>query len=144
MLVPIILSDYVSTYGNDWADVLPDNCPPEKVFISNEDVFFRFIKNPDYVVEDDWKSYLVLKPNNSYSAEKRILAAGLSLYNDLQTATDKLKLHLFRNKFKGLVRLSLIPEDGVVLQTFSDIHHYTWWRTNKCNLAKAQLVCELL
>lgn len=39
MIVEIKLADYISNYDDNWADELPENCPPEDVSISNGDLF---------------------------------------------------------------------------------------------------------
>lgn len=142
MLQEIKISDYLTRYGENWADSLPDNCPPEDVKISEGDLFFRFTKNEDSIIDDDWKSYLLLYPEREYYGENLVNAAGLSMLDDLDDAKNQLRLPYIKKQFKGLAQISIIPEDGVVKHTGDKIHHYTWWRTEKCNLSKAQMVCD--
>lgn len=60
MIEEIRLSDYISKYGDNWADNLPENCPPEDVSISNGDLFYRFTRRDDVITDDDWKNHLQL------------------------------------------------------------------------------------
>lgn len=140
MIKDIKLKDYVKKYGNDWADEMPENCPPEDVCVAEEDVFYRFTKKADVIEPRDWMNHRNLYPNRQWTKEELILAAGLSLYDTPERILQERKLPGVKKlPWKGLAKISLIPEDGVILQTMS-IHHYTWWRTNKCNLAKAELI----
>ena len=65
-------------------------------------------------------------------------------YDDFPYKADNakrnLKLPLIKKKYKGLAAITLVEEDGVLKQTTNDVHHYTWWRTNSCNLTKAKVV----
>ena len=141
MLQEIKLAMYIEQYGDHWADELPENCPPEDVCTAEGDVFYRFTKNIDCIVPEDWYNHLTLFPEREYSADRRILAAGLSLWNTEERILKEKKLPIFRKiKCDGLAKISLIPEDGVILQTTKEIHHHTWWRTTMCNLAKAESV----
>ena len=42
MLQKFKLEAYIKLYGEHWADVLPENCPPEEVCTADNDVFYRF------------------------------------------------------------------------------------------------------
>lgn len=141
MIQEIKLSDYINEYGEHWADEMPPNCPPEDVCVSHGDVFYRMTRNEDRIVPEDWLNYLTLFPHKKYSAGGLILAAGLSLVNSRDAAEKKMKLpYIKRQGFKGLATISIIQEDGVVLQTTNDTSHYTWWRTSMCDLAKTEIV----
>lgn len=131
---------YVKKYGEHWADELPENCPPEKVYVANEDVFYRLAKYEDRIVKEDWQNHLTLHPHRHYSKEYEVYAAGLSIYENLETLQKKMKLPTMKRLgLKGIAKISLVPEDGVVLPTFKESHH-TWWRTTMCNLEKAELI----
>lgn len=141
MLQETELAAYINTFGEQWADELPDKCPPNEVCVANDDVFFRMTLNKNRMVPEDWMNYLTLYPNANYSNEQRIYAAGLSIMDSQKAAEDKMKLPWIKKKgFKGLAMISLIPEDGVILQTFDEKNHFTWWRTKNCNLEKAKMI----
>lgn len=139
MIVEIKLADYISNYEDNWADELPENCPPEDVSISNGDLFYRFTHREDVITDDDWKNNLQLYPDKKYTGDLLKYAAGLSILNDLEVARQK-KLPLLKNRYNGIAEISLVPTDGVIKQTFSEKSHYTWWRTKSCDLSKAHLV----
>ena len=139
MIQPIKLLSYIETYGEHWADNLPENCPPENVNISNGDYFFRLTLNEREIVPEDWFNYLKLNPLRHFSKEQIIYCAGLSMQETIESAMKVKKLP-YMKRFNGLAKISIIPEDGVILQTLRDPHHYTWWRTTMCDLAKAEMV----
>lgn len=140
MLNETTLTQYIEIYGEDWADEMPENCPPEEICISNHDTFYRYIANKDTIDERDWLNHIKRFPNIHFDGNKKILAAGLSLQDNLDNARRNLKLPHIRKHYCGLAAITLIEEDGVLKQTTKDIHHYTFWRTNRCNLTKAELV----
>ena len=108
---------------------------------NDDDVFFRMTLNEDRTVPEDWVNYLTLYPNQNYTDEQRVNAAGLSVMDSQEAAENKMRLPWMKKRgFKGLAKISLIPEDGVVLQTSNETNHFTWWRTKMCNLAKAKMV----
>jgi hypothetical protein len=140
MITALKLELYIQEHGDNWADKMPDNCPPQDVSVADEEVFFRMIRHDSIIVDEDWFNHLVLFPNKHYSSEDKILAAGLSVNNNLEDIRNKIKLPKLRKYFKGLAKISLIPEDGVILQTGEERSHYTWWRTKMCDLTKAELL----
>lgn len=140
MIKDIKLAAYIKKYGEHWADEMPENCPPEDVCIADNDVFYRFTKNEDTISPVDWQNYRTLFPKRSWTTEELILAAGLSLSDNPDRFLRERKLPgVKKRKWKGIAKISLIPEDGVILQTMSE-HHYTWWRTTMCDLEKAELI----
>ncbi len=140
MLNSYTLAQYIEMYGESWADEMPDNCPPENICISSNETFYRYTENEGTIVERDWLNHINRYPNIHFEGKKKILAAGLSLQDDLDNAKRNLKLPLIKKKYKGLAAITLVEEDGVLKQTTNDVHHYTWWRTNSCNLTKAKVV----
>ena len=139
MLQEIKLASYIENYGENWADNLPAGCPPEDVCIANEDVFFRMTFEVDSIQPKDWYNHLALFPERIFSDSEKLFAAGLSLLDTIEEVERKRKLPGTKH-LKGTARISLVPEDGVVLQTGRRVHHFTWWRTTMCNLSKAQIV----
>jgi len=140
MLKDIKLKDYVKKYGNNWADEMPENCPPEDVCIADNDVFYRFTKKADVIESRDWMNYRTLYPKRRWTKEEIILASGLSLTDNADRFLQERKLPGVKKRpWKGIAKISLIPEDGVILQTMSE-HHFTWWRTTMCDLEKAELI----
>ena len=140
MIQNIKLTAYIKQYGEHWADELPENCPPEDVCIAENDDFYRLIHHTDYTIKDDWLNTITEQPKRKFSPEQIIFAAGISVLDNLEVAKVKLKMPFVKNKgLNGIAKISLIPEDGVVKQTFNESHH-TWWRTTMCNLEKAETI----
>lgn len=133
MLEEIKLSKYIEVYGEHWADELPENCPPEDVCVSKGDVFYRLTQNEDRIIPQDWFNYLTLFPGR-FKGRSLIKASGLSLFDSIDSLENTRKLPSLKDK-KGTAQISLIPKDGVIINTAG--HHYTWWRTTNCDLTKA-------
>lgn len=131
------LSHYIETYQIEWADPLPENCPPEDILIPEEEEFHRLLFNEDKIVEDDWKPYTQLHPDQSYIGEKLILANGLSLIKDVNFS--RLKKLSNMKRFKGIALIKLNPTDGVLKKTGGK-DHYTWWRTTLFDTDKAEII----
>ena len=106
MLEEIKLKDYIKKYGEHWADVLPEGCPPEEVCIANGDDFFRLVHHPDHTTPEDWLNNITEQPKRKFTPEQIIYAAGMSVLNNVEMAKDKLKMPLMKNKgLKGIVIL---------------------------------------
>lgn len=141
MIQEIKLAEYIKKYGENWADEMPENCPPEDVCTADNDAFYRFVKKADVIEPRDWINHRNLYPKRQWTKEELILASGLSLFDTPERMLQERKLPGVKKlPWKGLARISLIPMDGVILQTMKDVHHYTWWRTTMCNLGKAELI----
>lgn len=139
MIDNILKTDYIAQYGNDWPEDYPDHCPPEDVSVSNGDLFYRLTINATKITDYDWKSYHELYPNKHFTGEKLVMSFGLSLLDNIDIARSKL-LPVIRNKYHGVAEISLDPTDGVIKKTGRFENHYTWWKTNSCDLSKAHLV----
>jgi len=140
MIQEIKLTAYLKKYGEHWADKLPENCPPEDVCIADNDDFYRLIHHKDHATPEDWLNTITEQPQRKFTPEQVVYAAGMSVLDNLEVAKDKLKMPFMKNKgLTGIAKISLVPEDGVVMQTFYDSHH-TWWRTTMCNLEKAETI----
>ena len=140
MLHETTLTQYIEIYGEDWADEMPENCPPEDIYTSNDNIFYRYTANESAIDKRDWLNHINRYPNIHFDGDKKILAAGLSLQDNLDNARRNLKLPQIKKHYSGLAAITLVEEDGVLKQTTNDVHHYTWWRTNRCNLNKAEMV----
>ena len=131
------LSHYIETYKIEWADSLPENCPPQDVLVPEEEQFYRLLLNEDIIVDEDWKSYAELYPGKKYSGDQLILASGLSIFNTSDLSNLK-KLPSMR-RFKGVARIKLYPTDGVLKKT-GRANHYTWWGTTAFNADNVEII----
>ncbi len=139
MLKEDTLSHYKETHQIEWANNLPENCPPENILVPENEDFYRLLINKDEIVADDWKPYVELYPNKNYLGNTFINANGLSISknSDFKELT---KLPKIKKQFKGLAKITLNPTDGVLKKTGSDDKHYTWWRTTSFDENSAEIV----
>lgn len=138
MLTPYKINAYCKEFKPEWACQMPVGCPPEDVFVPSEHPFFRLASMIDSYTADDFKSYAETDPQRNWG-EKLPLAVGLSLIDNEAKARKDLKLPMFR-QFKGIIALTLNPDDGVVKQTGVHLSHYTWWRTKSFRMSNLTML----
>ena len=136
MLKEDTLSHYKETYQIEWANTLPENCPPENILEPENEEFYRLLSNEDVITEKDWMSQKELHPDTTYADENFINAHGLSILKEVDKKI--LKLPRYR-KFNGVVKIILNPTDGVVKKTYGP-NHYTWWRTTLFDEGSAEII----
>ncbi|MCH5307644.1 MAG: hypothetical protein J1E37_06135 [Prevotella sp.] len=136
MLKKDTLSHYKEVYQIEWANTLPENCPPEDILVPENEEFYRLLTHKDKIVEKDWKTYIELFPDKEYFGDNLLMANGLSILKDIDV--NVLKLPQYK-RFKGIARLILNPTDGVVKKTYG-ANHYTLWRTTFFDESSAEIV----
>lgn len=139
MLKKDTLSHYLETHQIEWANTLPENCPPEDILVPENEDFYRLILNKDKIVADDWKPYVELYPEKKFVGKAFINANGLSISKN-SDFNELTKLPNMKNQFKGLAKVTLNPTDGVLKKTGSDDNHFTWWRTTSFDENSAEIV----
>lgn len=127
MLKPYTLSDFSKEYKPVWTCEMPEGCPPNDILVAFQHPFYRLAQNANMYSEQDFLSYTDMYPNRPWGGMLP-LALGLSVIDNELKARKNLKLPMFRN-YRGIIRLELNPQDGVVKQTGVHRSHYTWWRT---------------
>lgn len=113
-----------------WIEDLPDKCPPDDSFEPNNFKVFR-LATMDNLDEADFQSQRALKPNKEFKGVDECIARSLSVLDEFQKCLNMVKLPVYKNRWKAVLELELNAEDGLVLKTFKDPNHYSWWRT--CN-----------
>lgn len=136
MLKEDTLSHYRESHQIEWANDLPENCPPENILVPEEEEFYRLLLNEDQIVDEDWKSQKELHPQSTYEGENYINAHGLSVLKTVNNNIFKLPRY---KRFKGLAKVILNPTDGVLKKTYGD-QHYTWWRTTSFDIDSAEII----
>ncbi|MCI6800913.1 MAG: hypothetical protein MR891_04695 [Bacteroidales bacterium] len=140
MLKESKLSEYLEKYPVVvWVPDMPDGVPPEEISIPNEHVLYRLTKG-EKATEEDLTTYFEKDPNKDWG-NKLAEAYAVSLYDDLGKTSKLLKLASLK-KSKGVSRFILNPENGVVKQTGKS-YHYSWWKTNKIDINRAETVKQL-
>lgn len=136
----VTLTDYMKQYNISWAKHLPDNTPPEDVFVSyNREPLFRLIKQKGVMTEDDLKPFTELYPQKNFK-NKLWQASGLSTLGTLADARSMTKLPSLRN-MHGIAEITMCPQYGVMKDTPSSncVNHFTWWHTTSFDLDKAEI-----
>lgn len=108
----------------EWAEELPEDCPPSDAHIPEDKEFYRFADNYP-VKESDFLSYYAIhgnKPSDVTICRSR----SLSIRDSFE---DCLKARLLPNlKKMKIIKILLTQESGLILQTGENPHHFSWWR----------------
>lgn len=120
----------------NWIEVLPDECPPKEAFKPEDFKVYRLAKEAS-VDERDFQSQRALKPNKVFKGLSECLARSLSVYNNVAKCLNMTKLPVYKKRWKAVLEITLEKEDGLILKTFTDPNHYSWWRTTNFSLDKA-------
>jgi hypothetical protein len=114
---------------NEWAEDLPSKCPPKTAIIPQYQTFYRLVKQfPP--TEEDFYSHRKLYPKKNFKTNE-CRVHSLSIFSSLKECAKLLKLPLHKNK--KIIKLTLTPESGVILQTGNNPSHYSWWKKEKYN-----------
>jgi len=109
---------------NDWAEDLPENCPPSAAYPPDNQVYYRLVsKFPP--TEVDFFSQRKLFPNRSFKTNE-CRAMSVSVFSSFRKCSDILKFPV--HKGKKIVQVTLTADSGVVRQTGRTEEHYSWWR----------------
>ena len=122
----------------DWAETLPNRCPPEDAISPSGEYFYRISKgNP--VEDSDFFSQKKLAPDKKFTGEgiDECIIRAVSVYSNIEDAKRTLKLP----KFKGgcIAKIVLNGDDGLIKKTFKK-SHYSWWRTQSFDFTISKIV----
>lgn len=127
--------DAYRTEKEEWAEPLPEKCPPEKASQPKRDEYYRLVdKIPPQ--EDDFRSLRMMFPKKKFHVGE-CFARACSLFSSAQPCVALLKLQ--RHKNKKIIRIVLPPESGLIQKTMKDPCHYSWWRRKDFN---PTIICE--
>jgi hypothetical protein len=113
------------TERQEWAEPLPDDCPPEYAWEPENEVYYRLVDDPANPRAGDFVSNWELQPHRRTKFSSECIARGLSIHDDIAKCREMKKWPLLKDKQAAAVTLP--PECGVVAQTGKDRSHYTWW-----------------
>jgi hypothetical protein len=108
---------------NEYAEYLPEGCPPGSAQPAMNVTFFRLVKKFPPMSED-FMTHKILNPDRDYKS-KACESCAVSVMTDILGAKNLLKLPTQRGK--KIARLKLITATGVYQQTGRDPHHHSWW-----------------
>ena len=112
----------------DWAEPLPESCPPQDARNPNDMIVYRIIEGTS-ATENDFISHRKKYPSKFFKDE--CIARSLSVFDDISACKMVLKLPNFRNS--NIVKLTLDIQSGVIKKTFKDKNHYSWWMAAEIN-----------
>jgi hypothetical protein len=123
----------------EWFEDLPEQCPPKEAFIPNEMTVYRFSFTgvPENI---DFISHRMLSPDRIFSGVDECIARSLSVFDKIEACQNRLKLPRNRKRFSAILEVNLEENDGLIMKTFKDPNHYSWWRSNSFNFEKANKV----
>jgi len=114
----------------EWAEDLPEGCPPSDAVAPNGEIFFRAVLTfPP--TEIDFQSQRKQQSQKQYRNECE--ARALSMFSTLNGCKRLKKYPYFKNHL--IVSLTLGKECGLIKENPSSISemHYDWWLAAKFN-----------
>lgn len=125
---------------NRWFEELPEQCPPPEAFNPDGKTLYRFLKNEE-PIEEDLNSQRTMAPDKIFVGVDECIARSVSVLDNLEKCHNLRKLPRHKKKgWKAILELRLTESDGLILKTFSDPNHYSWWRSNSFNFATARVI----
>ena len=107
----------------EWAEPLPEFCPPEDAINPSNELFYRIIES-DEPTEIDFHSHRKRWPNRIFKTNE-CRARSLSICNILNECKKVRLLPTQRNK--KIIQIFLSEESGVIKKTGKRKHHFSWW-----------------
>lgn len=120
----------------EWFENLPEQCPPKDAFIPSGMTVYRFSftgipENADFI------SQRMLNPERIFNGVDECTSRGLSVFDKIEACQNRLKLPRNRKRFSSILKVNLEDNDGLIMKTFKDPNHFTWWRSNSFNFENA-------
>ena len=114
----------------NWAEDLPEECPPSDARKPNNEVYYRLVSVFPPSEKDFW-SHRKIFPKRIFKTSECI-ARACSLSSTLKYCQDLTKLPGFVDKQK-IVEIKLTPSSGLIKQTGDGKCHFSWWRAHNFN-----------
>lgn len=108
----------------DWAESLPDQCPPLTAHDPSNRTFYRLTQGFPPTAAD-FVSHRHKKPNARISGISECQRSACSVISTREACTKLLKLPTQKNK--KIVSLVLTSGSGVIEQTGREKSHFSWW-----------------
>ena len=119
----------------DFFEKLPQNCPPAKAKMPNNEICYRLVKGFPPSIEDFY-SQRKLYPNRNFNVNECI-ARAVSLQRTSWACEQIKKFPIHKNKI--VVKITLDESSGMILKTSRS--HYSWWMSLGFNaVEKSELV----
>ncbi len=118
-----------------WFEELPPDCPPSDAMPPNG-TFYRLGSIP--LDASDFWSHRKRFPEKAFKASECIVRS-VSILDIVEDAIELRQL-LPAMHSKPIYQVELSSKDGMVLQTGSNIHHFSWWRSTEFDLSTIQII----
>jgi hypothetical protein len=121
--------DNESKRQTQWAEPLPDSCPPVEAKSPNGEQYFRLVSTfPP--AQDDFLSQTALNPIKKYFVGE-CRARSTSLFASYEECFSITKLPTHSEKNEIVVSIMLPTHCGVIMPTPTLVHpsHVSWWRS---------------
>jgi hypothetical protein len=123
----------------EWFEELPEQCPPNKAFIPQGMTVYRF-SSSEVPNNNDFISQRLLNPERFFNGVSECFARALSVYDNLEACNNIYKLPRHKKRFKSILEVNLCDGDGLIMKSFNDPNHYSWWRSNSFNFETSNKV----
>jgi len=117
-----------------WFEALPPNCPPDEAFPPGNSFFRLGSIPPD---DSDFWSHRRRFPYKVFQVSECV-AFSLSVFDD-PDAVLRLKRLLPAMRSRPVFQVDLTENDGLIQQTGSDLHHFSWWRSTGFDLGTIKI-----
>jgi len=108
----------------EWAEPLPDDCPPPEAWEPDNGVYYRLVDDPP--TARNFVSDRVLRPQRRLKFVGECIARGLSIHDDADDCRQ-LMVTFPALREKQVAKVTLPPACGLVLQTTTTRSHHSWW-----------------
>ena len=122
----------------EWFENLPEQCPPKDAVNPEGMTVYRFsfAGIPD---EADFISQRMLNPERVFNGVDECTARSLSVFDNIEACQNRLKLPRNRKRFSSILKVNLEGGDGLIMKTFRNQNHYSWWRSNTFNFENVSI-----
>lgn len=114
----------------EWAETLPESCPPADALQPNEIMVFRVVGTIP-PTEKDFYSNRKLFPEKDFGIDE-CTARAISVFNKKSFCVRAQKMPIFKDKKTNVVKLVLKKESGLIKKTFGR-HHFSFWAYTSFN-----------
>lgn len=89
--------------------------------------------------KNDFQSQRLQKPTSKFKGISECITRSLSVFNNIDKCKNMSKLPLYKGRWKSIIEIDLVKEDGLVLKTFK-ANHYSWWISTTFDNSKIKVI----
>ncbi len=122
-----------------WFEELPKECPPKEALTPTGITVYR-LSLSEIPSSQDFLSHRFIYPKKYFHGVSECVARSVSVYNCVEACKNLFKLPRHKKKRKLILKVTLKDSDGLIMKTFADPNHYSWWRSKSFNYETANIV----